>query len=365
MVLKMEIKDLFRETLRKFVDFEPQTQTQEQGWVKLNTTENPYPPIPEILDNIKKTIDQKIRLYPDPTSIELRKGILNVLLQGKDTLTNRNSVFIGNGSDEIFDIIFKVFIDPGDEVILFYPSYGLYKSIATLFNAKINEIQLNEDFSIPEAAYTTIGKLMIINSPNDPSGKSFGNPTILKLCGSFPGIVIVDEAYADFSTQTCLPLLKKIKNLIVIRSFSKSFSLASLRIGYALADAEIIKEMNRVKLPYNTNYIGQVAAKSCIQYRKEVFEQNDKILKERIRLTDELSRFEGISVLPSDSSFIFVKFEDKTKTLKFVWELNEFKILVHHFSKPGLYGYIRVTIGTKEDNDAFLYVFRNLAKKYL
>ena len=361
----MVLKDLFRETLRKYVDFEPQTHPQEQGWVELNTTENPYPPIPEILDNIKNAIDQKIRLYPDPTSFELRKEILNVLLQDKDTLTNRNSVFIGNGSDEIFDVIFKVLIDPGDEVILFYPSNGLYKSIATMFNAKINEIQLNEDFSIPESAYATTGKLMIINSPNDPNGKSFGNATILKLCGSFPGMVIVDEAYADFSTQTCLPLLKKAKNLMVIRSFSKSFSLASLRIGYALADAEITKEMNRVKLPYNTNYIGQVAAKSCIQYRKEVFEQNNKIIKERLRLTEELDSFDGVSVLPSDASFILVKFEDKTKTLKFVWELKELKVLVRHFSKPGLYKYIRVTIGTREDNDAFLNVFRSLAKKYL
>jgi histidinol-phosphate aminotransferase len=95
----MELKDLFRETLRKYIDFEPLVHHQEQGWVELNTTENPYPPISEILDNIKKAIDQKIRLYPDPTSIELRKEILNVLLRGKDTLTNRNSVFIGNGSD--------------------------------------------------------------------------------------------------------------------------------------------------------------------------------------------------------------------------------------------------------------------------
>ncbi|MFX0139021.1 MAG: histidinol-phosphate transaminase [Candidatus Hodarchaeota archaeon] len=361
----MELNKLLRESLRKYSAYEPGEQPTEDGWVKLNTNENPFPPLPEIINDIKKAVNEKIRLYPDPTSFELRKEILNVLLRDKDTLTNRNSIFIGNGSDEILDVIFKVFIDPGDEVVIFYPTYGLYKVLATLYNAKINEIQLNEDFSIPDTAFSAKGKIMFINSPNNQNGKSFGNATILKLCGSFPGIVVVDEAYADFSTQTCLPLLKKAKNLIVNRSFSKSFSLASLRLGFALADAEIIKEMNRVKLPYNINYLGQIAALSCIKHNKKIFEQNKKILQERERLTKELDKYNGISVLPSDANFIFVKFDDKSKTLKFVWDLKEMKILVRHFSKPGLYNYIRVTIGTEEDNNKFLNAFKIIANKYL
>lgn len=361
----MELNKLIRENLRKYSEYEPGEQPTEEGWVILNTNENPFPPIPEIINDIKKAVNEKIRLYPDPTSFDLRKEILNVLLRDKDTLTNRNSIFIGNGSDEILDVIFKVFINTGDEIVIFYPTYGLYKVLATLYNAKINEIQLNEDFSIPDTAFSASGKLMFINSPNDPNGKSFGNATILKLCGSFPGIVVVDEAYADFSTQTCLPLLKKAKNLIVYRSFSKSFSVASLRMGFALADAEIIREMNRVKLPYNTNYLGQIAALSCIKHNKKIFERNNKILKEKTRLTEELNKFNGISVLPSDANFIFVKFDDKSKTLKFVWDLKERKILVRHFSKPGLYNYIRVTIGTEEDNNKFLNAFRTIANKYL
>jgi len=361
----MELNELLRENLRKYSAYEPGEQPKESGWLKLNTNENPFPPIPETIADIKDATNENLRLYPDPTSFELRKEILNVLLRDKNTLTNRNSVFIGNGSDEIFDVIFKVFIDPGDEVVIFYPSYGFYKVIATLYDAKITEIQLNSDFSIPDSAYDSKGKLMFINSPNNPNGKSFGNATILKLCGSFPGVVVVDEAYADFSNQTCLPLLKKVKNLIVNRSFSKSFSLASLRMGYALADANIIKEMNRVKLPYNTNYLGQIAALSCIKHSNKVFERNKKIIEERQRLTEELNKFEGINVLPSDANFIFVKFEDKSKTLKFVWDLKEMKILVRHFSKPGLYNYIRVTIGSEEDNDKFLDGFQKIANKYL
>ncbi len=361
----MELNELLRVNLKKYSAYEPGEQPKDSGWLKLNTNENPFPPIPETITDIKNALDDKLRLYPDPTSFELRKDILNVLLRDKNTLTNRNSVFIGNGSDEIFDVIFKVFIDPGDEVIIFYPSYGFYKVLATLYDAKITEIQLTNDFAIPDSAFNAKGKLMFINSPNNPNGKSFGNATILKLCGSFPGIVVVDEAYADFSDQTCLPLLKKVKNLIVNRSFSKSFSLASLRMGFALADPDIIKEMNRVKLPYNTNYIGQVAALSCIKHSNKIFERNKKIIEERQRLTQELNKFEGINVLPSDANFIFIKFEDKSKTLKFVWDLREMKILVRHFSKPGLYNFIRVTIGNEEDNNKFLNAFQKIAKKYL
>jgi len=361
----MDLNELVRNNLKNYSTYETEEQPPDDDWVVLNTNENPYPPLPEILNDIKKAVNANIRLYPDPTSFELRKLVLSVLLSDKDTLTNRNSIFIGNGSDEILDVIFKVFIDPGDEIVIFYPTYGLYKVLATLYDAKINELKLNNDFSIPESAYSAKGKLLFINSPNNPNGQSFGNAAILKLCGNFPGIIVVDEAYADFSDKTSLPLLKKVKNLIVIRSFSKSFSLASLRIGYALADPSIIKEMNRVKLPYNTNYLGQVAALSCIKHRTKIYEQNKKIIEERERLIKELDKFPGISVLPSDANFIFVKFEDESKTLKFIWDLKEMKILIRHFSKPGLYNYIRVTIGTKEDNEKFLDAFNQVAEKYL
>jgi len=207
--------------------------------------------------------------------------------------------------------------------------------------------------------------MLILNSPNDPNGKSYDNDQILKICQHFPGIVLIDEEYADFSNKTCVSLLKTNKNLIVVRSFSKVFSLAAFRIGFALADAQIIKEMNKVKLPYNTNSLAQIAALSSIKHRKKVYEQNNQILSERKRLTDQLNKYEGVSVLPSDANYIFIKFSDKSKTLKFIWDLKESKILVRHFSKPGLYNYIRMTIGTEEENNRFLNEFDKIANKYL
>jgi len=363
----MEIENLFRENLQKYNSYETEEHPEGEGWIKLNINENAYPPIKEILEDINSALENKdlLRKYPDPLALELRKAILNQLLRDKDTLTNRNTVFIGNGSDEVLDVIFKVFVNPGDEVIIFYPTFNLYKVLATLYDAKINEIKLNDDFSIPESIYDQKGKLLFINSPNDPNGKSFDNDMILKICYNFPGIVVVDEAYADFSDYTCLPLLKDVQNLIVCRSFSKTFSIASLRIGYALADATIVKEMNRVKLPFNTNHIAQIAAISCIKHRNKVYEQNKKIIAERKRLSEKLNNYNGISVVRSDANFIFIKFNDKSKTLKFLWDLKDLKILVRHFSKPGLYNYIRISIGTKEENNKFLEVFSSLAAKYL
>jgi histidinol-phosphate aminotransferase len=363
----MDIDNLFRDVLKNYSAYEPGEQPEGDDWIKLNTNENAFPPIPEVIKDLKNAIEdgELIRKYPDPLGLEVRKAILNQLLRDKDTLTNRNTVFIGNGSDEILDVIFKVFVNPGEEVVVFYPTYGLYKVLATLYNAKLTEIKLNEDFSIPEPTFHQKGKLLLINSPNNPNGKSFNNDVILKLCESFSGIVVVDEAYAEFSEYTCLPLLKKVKNLIVTRSFSKGFSLASLRIGYALANATIIKVMNDVKLPYNTNLLSQIAALSSIKHRTKIYEQNKKIIEERNFLSKELSKFKGISVEPSDANFIFIKFDNKSTTLKFLWDLKDLKILVRHFSKPGLYNYLRVTIGTKEENEKFLKVFKDIAAKYV
>ena len=362
----MNLDELVRKNIKKLSAYEPGEQPTEEGWIKINTNENPYPPVPEILEDIKNAVNDKIKRYPDPSALEVRKAILNILLRDKDTLTNRNTVIIGNGCDEILDIIFKVYVDPGDEVVFFYPSYGMYTVLASQYNAKGIEIKLNEDFSIPESAYSAKGKLMFVNSPNNPNGKSYGNATILKLCSNFPGIVVVDETYADFSDKTSISLLKKVKNLIVARTFSKSFSLASLRFGYALADAAIIKEMNKVKLPYNTNYLSQVAAISCIKHRDKLYAQNKRIIEERKRLSEILNNFNGVKVLPSDANFIFAKFDDKSIALKFVWDLKDkHKILIRHFNKPGLYPYIRISIGTKDENNKFLEVFEELARKYL
>ena len=363
----MDFENLIKDSIKKFTPFEPVEKQDDEGWVRLDTNENAYPPLTEIIEDLKKSLTEfpNLNKHPDPLALEVRKAILNQLLRDKETLTDRNTVVIGNSTDEILDVIFKVFIDPGDEVILFYPSYGMYKVLANLYGGTVKELKLNEDFSIPESAFNVQGKIMFINSPNDPNGKSFQIEVIEKLCNSFPGIVVVDETYADFSETTCLSLLRKIDNLIVCRSFSKTFSLSGLSLAYALSNAKIIKEMNQVKLPYNTNSLAQQAALSCIKHRRKVFEQNQKIIDERDKLSEKLNSYNGIKVMPSDANFIFIKFDDQSITLKFLWDLRELKIMVRHFSKPNLYNFLRITISTEEENNKFLSAFQEIAKKYL
>ena len=158
----MDYEEFFREDFDRIEQYKPGEQPTEEGWVKLNTNENPYPPPQVILDEIKMSVNDKLRLYPDPTAKYLRQMISSVLLVDKNTLTNPRSVFIDNGSDGILENIMKTIVDPGDQVDYFYPSYGMYRVLSMCYRAKRNEVKLTEDFSIPDEAYSLKGKLMFV-----------------------------------------------------------------------------------------------------------------------------------------------------------------------------------------------------------
>lgn len=361
----MDLNRLIKTHLKDFQAYTPGEQPTEDEWIKLNTNENPYPPIPEILQDIRDAVGDRIKLYPDPSAQELRKEVVSSYLKDFDAVHNIKNIFVGNGTDDVLEIIFKLMIEPNDKVIYFDPSYGMYKTLTNLYGARCIEIQLGKNFSFPDKVFGVEGKLLIINSPNNPTGHSFEKDSIQKACESFPGIIIVDETYADFSKHSVLSLLKTEKNLIVTRSFSKSFSLASLRIGLAIANKKIISLMNRVKLPYNVNYLAQVGAISCIKHSKKVFENNKKIITERKRLTKNLNKYDGVSVLPSDSNFLFIKFKKENYAKKMYQTLKENKILVRYFNKSSLRNFIRVSIGTKEQNNKFLLGFNKIINKNL
>ncbi len=361
----MNLKKLIRNNILDFAAYTPGEQPIEKGWIKLNTNENPYPPIPEVMEDLTKAINDNLRKYPDPRAVQLRKILIEQFLKDKYKIDNLEAILIGNGSDEILDIIFKAFIEKNDEIVFFNPSYGMYKVLTALYEGKAQEIKLNEDFSIPRFAFDVQGKLLIINSPNNPNGKSYSNELIETFCENFSGIVLVDEAYADFSNTTALSILPDFENLIVIRTFSKSFSLASMRIGYAVAHPSIINELNKVKLPYNTSYIAQVAAISCLKNIKKIFSRNEKIIFQREQLINELKKIPSIKVFPSDANFVLIKFPNKNLAKTCHEELKKQKILVRYFNTRELKEYIRISIGTEEKNIFFLDSFNNIIKKVL
>jgi histidinol-phosphate aminotransferase len=363
-MISMDIRDLKRKSLKKYKAYEPGEQPDiKENWIKLNTNENPFSPPEAVIDELKNALDERLRLYPDPTCKELRKLITSVYLPEYGGLTSMNNVTVGLGSDEILDLLFKAFIDPEDEIVFFNPSYGMYSVLGGFYGTKMKIIQLSEKFVIPDIDFNIPGKLMFIDSPNNPSGKLTSNEKISKICEEFGGLVIIDEAYADFSSQSALKLLKKHKNLAVMRTLSKGYSLASQRIGFLTAHRDIIKILNEVKLPYNVPYLSQVAAMAAIKQMRIYKESNQSIIEERKRLTDEISKL-NVEVIPSDANFLLVKMGSETAAMKIFWELQERKILVRHFNKKGLYQYLRVTIGKPEDNDIFLKAFTELTEKY-
>ncbi|MHA1727619.1 MAG: histidinol-phosphate transaminase [Promethearchaeota archaeon] len=360
----MDIQNLKRKSLKNYKAYSPGEQPPaREEWIKLNTNENPYPPPEPVIEEIKKALNDRLRLYPDPTCKELRSLISSVYLTEFNTLMNTNNVLVGLGSDEIIDLLFKAFIDPGDEIVFFNPAYGMYSVLTDFYNAKANIIELTDTFEIPEVLANVSGKLMFIDSPNNPSGKQVSNEKIAEICEKFNGLVIIDEAYGDFSKKSCLSMLKKHENLAVMRTLSKGYSLASQRIGFIVSNIEIIKVMNDVKLPYNVPYLSQVAAIAAIKHMKISKERNMSIIEERKRMAEELSKFK-LEVLPSDANFLFIKMEERS-AMKIFWELKDKKILVRHFNKKGLYPFLRISIGKPEDNDAFLDAFAELAAKYL
>ncbi len=361
----MNLKNLVRKNVVNFTPYTSGEQPSNGDWIKLNSNENPYPPISEIMEDLKNAINDNLRKYPDPLATQVRKLLISNFLKKKYNITNPDSIFIGNGSDDILEVIFKTFIDVNDGVVFFNPSYAMYPVLTDLYNGKAIKIDLDENFDIPDSKLDLKGKLFIINSPNNPSGKSFSNETILKLSKNFPGIIIIDEAYADFSKQSALSIASRIDNMIVIRTFSKSFSLASLRMAFAVANPDIVQELNKVKLPFNTNYMAQAAAISCLKNIDKIFSRNNQIIEQREFLIHELNKFEGIKVFPSDANFVLIKFSDEEEAKKYLNELKNQKILVRYFNKNGLKSYIRVTIGKKEENLIFLKAFNQIYNKSL
>ncbi len=350
----MDIIKLRRSSLNAFLEYKPGEQPDGDDWIKLNTNENPFPPLKKVLKSIKDNVSDQIRLYPDPTARKLREKLLTNFLNNESGIDTIDWILIGNGSDEIIDLIFKLFINIGDVVIGFYPSYGMYETIASLYGSKYEKLNLSEDFSVPEDAFNVDGKLFFINSPNNPNGTSFLNDIISQICENFPGIVVVDEAYADFSSHTALPLLGNFENLVILRTFSKSFSLASLRLGYCIANPIIINELNKLKLPYNTSYISQQAGIACLEFINDVYKQNENIIKERDRMIASLSTFKNLKVFPSDANFVLVEFKSKNDAYNIYSKLRKNKILVRYYDNPDLNRFLRISIGKTNENNKLL-----------
>jgi histidinol-phosphate aminotransferase len=263
--------------------------------------------------------------------------------------------------DELLALAVRAFVDPGDTILTTYPTYTLYETLAKLHGAVPVLVDLDDDFQLTEAFFSTPARLCILPRPNAPSGVCVPQRAVERLCRDFDGIVIVDEAYVDFSDDDCMEFPKRFENAIVMRTFSKSFSLAGMRIGTAVARPEIIGEFMKVKDSYNLNAVSQAVGLAAMQDYDWMRANVAKVRATRERLRDALAGM-GFRVPASQSNFLFARW-DGTPPAKAIFEaLRVRSIIVRYFNARGLDNALRISVGTEEQTDLLLAALREIIR---
>ena len=328
--------------------YTPGEQPRDKRYIKLNTNESPYPPSESVINAINADEVKDLRLYCDPECKRLREAIAQ--LYGVD---NEN-VFLSNGSDDILNFAFMAYGEKGAA----FPdiTYGFYPVFAELYGIKTEVIPLKDDFTIDTKAFWGQNKLIVIANPNAPTGIELPLSDIEEIIKRNPeSVVLVDEAYVDFGGNSAIALTKKYNNLLVCSTFSKSRSLAGARLGFAIACKELISDLEKIKYstnPYNINRLTQVAGYMAIKENDYYIANCKKITETREYTANELKAL-GFTVLPSKANFIFVK-SDIIGGEELYLHLKEKGVLVRHFSNNRIKEFNRITIGSREEMEAFI-----------
>jgi len=342
-----------RRLLDSFSPYVPGEQPASRNVIKLNTNENPFGPVDSVVRALRDMDGEMLRRYPDP----LCQGLVSRL--SKTYGFPSEGVLVGNGSDEVLAMAVRAFVDPGDRVLLTDPTYSLYENILQLQGADIVKIPLGPGFAWPQEMLDARGALLFLASPNSPNGDSFAPDKVAELASRFDGLIVVDEAYADFAETNCLDLARNRDNVIIVRTFSKSFSLASLRIGFALGRPGTLRSLRLVKDSYNVNLAGQVAGCAALDSLEEIQARIRIIREQRDRVIHRV-RAMGFEVYPSQANFFLFQV---SRAKEYDERLKAIGIYVRHFDRPGLSRYLRVSVGTSEQNDAFLAALDRLRKE--
>lgn len=343
--------------VRRVVPYTPGEQPKKTNLIKLNTNENPYPPAPGVAACIREFDTDRLRLYPDPGV----SALVNALAEYHGVKPEQ--VFVGVGSDDVLAMCFLTFFG-SDRPILFPDiTYSFYDVWADMLGIPYETCPLREDFTIDPADYRRENGGIIFPNPNAPTGVELGLQEVEQILRDNPDvIVIVDEAYVDFGARTALPLLERYENLMVVRTFSKSRSMAGSRIGYAVAGEKIIRYLNDVKYSFNSYTMDQLSIVTGVEAVKdqEYFEETlDKIIDTRERTKAALSEL-GFTFCDSKSNFIFAR--HRTCPAKELFEaLKKEEIYVRYFARSRIDNYLRITIGTDSQMDSFL----TFVEKYL
>ena len=345
----------FRYNIQSMSGYVPGEQPQTDGFIKLNTNENPYPPSPAVAVAVNEALQRGLRKYPDPMAGAFRRRASEVLGVPADW------ILAGNGSDDILTIVTRALVGEGKLLRMPYPSYILYRTLAELQGARCNEVLFQRDWSL-SAAFAEGGedlKLAFLANPNSPSGTVVPPERVLELAEQLPCPLLVDEAYGDFAETNCMQLVAKNERVMVSRSFSKSYALAGLRFGYLVAQPQLIEQFVKVKDSYNCDALAIAAAVAAIGDREWLAANRARILNTRERLTTALRNL-GFIVPESQANFVWA--EHGSRPVRPMYEeLKRRKILVRYMVYPRWGDGLRITVGTDEEIDACLAALRELA----
>jgi histidinol-phosphate aminotransferase len=328
-------------SVRKLEAYTPGEQPKALNVVKLNTNENPYPPSPKCAQALKNFDLENLRRYPDPVFQELRAELAK--LNG----TKKENIFIGNGSDEILSIAAKTFVEDNESIGSLDPSYSLYKTLAAIRNVPWVGFETTSSL---DKNFPAEVSLFLWTNPNAPTGVLAPKKKIAAFAKKFRGVIIVDEAYADFAEDNCMDLAVKRanRNLIVMRTFSKSYSLAGLRVGYCVGPKDLIDAMYKVKDSYNVDALAQAIALAAVKDQRWLKQNVAKVVKTRKRFIAALEK-RAWDILPSQSNFVFAKPPSGKSAAEIFEMLKKHNIFVRYFSGEKTADRLRITIGTDEE----------------
>jgi histidinol-phosphate aminotransferase len=336
----------------RLTGYVPGEQPQTSGFIKLNTNENPYPPSPRVIESIKAALGDRLRLYPDPSATAFRRTAAAL------HRVQPEMILAGNGSDDVLTIITRAFVGAGELAAYPAPSYLLYSTLIRLQNGREHVVPFEKDWSLHSSTVVRPGlKLVYLANPNSPSGTSLSRRRVAQLASALPCPLVVDEAYADFADEHCIPLVEEHPNVIVTRSFSKGYGLAGIRLGYLIARPEIVEQLLKVKDSYNCDALSLAAGIAALEDQDYLASTRENILATRKRLTAAL-RDLGYVVPESQANFVWAT-EGPPASLTFQ-RLKERAILVRLMEYEGYPPGLRISIGNDAEIDRLLEVLPRL-----
>lgn len=348
----MTLPDAIRPAVRAMAGYVPGEQLNDPDVVKLNTNENPYPPSPRVFEAVRAALTgDRLRKYPQPLGDTFRRAA------GRALNVDPDSILIGNGSDDVLTILTRAFVPEGGLVRAPTPSYILYKSLAEIQGARFETVPFTPDWELPRT-WPAGGHITFLPNPNSPSGTVVSLAAVERLAAAVaPAPLVLDEAYADFADDNGLSLLGRVPNLVVTRTLSKSYALAGVRFGFAVADPAVVRELVKVKDSYNCDVLSLAAATAAVEDQDYFRETRAKILATRGRLAASLPEL-GFDVTLSHANFLWCRRTDRP--VKPIYEeLKRRKVLVRYMNYAGADG-LRITVGTDAETDRLLAELRSI-----